>query len=148
MTVTYAATPLSYVLADIERASDKSIVRSLAVDTLLLSVRFTAAHWRTVLATVVQSKALYAFPLSSGAIAVRTGAEDAALLETEPTVDRVVTLSCLKPSQAHTLLSGATSNRGRVLRDTMSNTIILREAASRIEQFHALALSLDRKPPC
>src|SRR5687768_5375692 len=53
MTVTYAATSLSFVFADIELASKQSIVRSLAVDTIRISVRFIATPWDTALASVL-----------------------------------------------------------------------------------------------
>lgn len=144
VTVTYAGTPLNYVFADFERAARRSIVRSLAVDTLRISVRFLDQPWDSAFASVLQAMALLSFELPTGALAVRTGAEDARLVDTEPIVSVTLQVPFTRAREVEQLVAPLLSRRGRLTADSVTNSIVVSDAISRIPRLRALAESLNR----
>jgi type II secretory pathway component HofQ len=88
---------------------------------------------------------LVGFDLPTGALAVRTASEDARLVDTDPMVSVTLRFQFARAGDVLQHLHGLFSQRGRVVVDTVTNSLVLSDAVSRMPRLRALAASLDRQ---
>ena len=143
VTVTYDNVPLQVVLAEFSRVSARSLLRSVAVDTLRFSGRFEDEPWDRALFAVCERYELFVRVLSDGALKIETPSEKTARESTEPLETRYIRLQSARASEMLPLLQGAVSNRGRLVADSATNSLVLTEITSRIAAVEAFVRGLD-----
>jgi len=103
--------------------------------------------WDIALNAILAGQGLAAVQLPGGIIRVDSRAVLSAQDSTQPTSTRVVQIDYARASLLAPSIAGVVSARGKLLADSITNSIIVTEISSRIAEVEAFIRSLDQRTP-
>ncbi|MGI8874433.1 MAG: secretin N-terminal domain-containing protein, partial [Egibacteraceae bacterium] len=145
ITVSFENTEMRDVLATFAEFSGRSIIGGTGVGQVLVDgVSFTNQPWDVALRTLLQAYGLAAEELPGGIIRVDEIDRLAARAAAEPMVTQSFRISYVPVGDlARTFQAMATPDRGRIMTDTSSNTLIVSDVQRVVSDIAALVAQLD-----
>jgi len=103
--------------------------------------------WTEAFAAVLATQGLQATELPGGIIRVDTPAALAALDSTEPTITRMIPINYASASQLLPSVKSILTKRGAVVSDTTTNSLIVTETRTRMNEVQDFVKNLDVRTP-
>ncbi|MEO8636111.1 MAG: secretin N-terminal domain-containing protein [Gemmatimonadales bacterium] len=103
--------------------------------------------WTEAFAAVLATQGLQATELPGGIIRVDTPAALAALDSTEPTITRMIPINYASASQLLPSVKSVLTKRGAVVSDTTTNSLIVTETRTRMNEVQDFVKNLDVRTP-
>jgi type IV pilus assembly protein PilQ len=149
ITVSFENTQMRDVLATFAEFSGRSIIGGTGVGQVLVDgVSFTNQPWDVALRTLLQAYGLAAEELPGGIIRVDEMERLASRAAAEPTVTQSFRISYVPVGDlARTFQTMATPDRGRIMTDTSTNTLIVSDLPRVVADIAALIAQLDVPVP-
>jgi type IV pilus assembly protein PilQ len=147
ITVTWDNADIADVIAGFAALSGRTIVLGKDI-TGKVSAEIKNQPWPQAFAAILISQGLSATEMPGGIIRVDSPKALAALDSVEPTETRVVRVNYARADGLAKSIEGVlTKNRGKVVPDTATNSLIITDVRSRIDEIVAFAGGLDVRTP-
>ena len=147
ITVTWDNAEIADVIAGFAALSGRTIVLGKDI-TGKVSAEIKNQPWPQAFAAILISQGLSATEMPGGIIRVDSPKALAALDSVEPTETKVVRVNYARADALAKSIEGVlTKNRGRVVPDTATNSLIITDVRSRIDEIERFARGLDVRTP-
>ena len=148
ITVSFENTEMRDVLATFAEFSGRSIIAGIDVSTIVVDgVTFTNQPWDVALRTLLQAYGLAAEELAGGIIRVDQVERLAARAQAEPLVTTAIRVNYVPAGDLARTFSSMMSDRGNIVADTSTNTLIVTEVDRVVRDIQALVETLDVPVP-
>ncbi len=148
ITVSFENTEMRDVLATFAEFSGRSIIAGSDVSAIVVDgVRFTNQPWDVALRTLLQAYGLAAEELAGGIIRVDQMANLAARAAAEPMVTQPFRINYVPAGDLARTFASMVSDRGNIVADTSTNTLIVTEVERVVADIQALIQTLDVPVP-
>jgi type IV pilus assembly protein PilQ len=148
ITVSFENTEMRDVLSTFAEFSGRSIIAGTDVSTILVDgVTFTNQPWDVALRTLLQAYGLAAEELSGGIIRVDQVERLAARVAAEPLVTQAIRVNYVPAGDLARTFESMMSERGNIVADTSTNTLIVTEVDRVVRDIQALVTTLDVPVP-
>lgn len=147
ITVTWDNADIADVIAGFAALSGRTIVLGKDI-TGKVSAEIKNQPWPQAFAAILIAQGLSATEMPGGIIRVDSPKALAALDSVEPTETKVVRVNYARADALAKSIEGIlTRNRGKVVPDTATNSLIITDVRSRINEIEAFARGLDVRTP-
>lgn len=144
ITVSFQNTDMRDVLATFGEFSGRSIIAGTDVsDVVVDGVSFTNQPWDVALRTLLQAYGLAAEELAGGIIRVDRIEALASRAAAEPLLTQAFRINYVPASSLVGTFDGMKSERGRIVADTSTNTLIVTDVSGVVANIGALITELD-----
>lgn len=148
ITVSFENTEMRDVLSTFAEFSGRSIIGGTDVAAILVDgVTFTNQPWDVALRTLLQAYGLAAEELSGGIIRVDQVDRLAARALAEPLVTQAIRVNYVPAGDLANTFESMMSDRGNIVADTSTNTLIVTEVDRVVRDIQALVTTLDVPVP-
>lgn len=148
ITVSFENTEMRDVLATFAEFSGRSIIAGIDVSGIVVDgVTFTNQPWDVALRTLLQAYGLAAEELSGGIIRVDQVERLAARVAAEPLVTQAIRVNYVPAGDLARTFESMMSERGNIVADTSTNTLIVTEVDRVVRDIQALVTTLDVPVP-
>ncbi len=148
ITVSFENTEMRDVLATFAEFSGRSIIAGTDVAGIVVDgVTFTNQPWDVALRTLLQAYGLAAEELSGGIIRVDQVERLAARVAAEPLVTQAIRVNYVPAGDLARTFASMMSDRGNIVADTSTNTLIVTEVDRVVRDIQALVTTLDVPVP-
>jgi type IV pilus assembly protein PilQ len=148
ITVSFENTEMRDVLATFAEFSGRSIIAGTDVSTIVVDgVTFTNQPWDVALVTLLQAYGLAAEELPGGIIRVDQVERLAARVAAEPLVTQAIRVNYVPAGDLARTFASMMSERGNIVADTSTNTLIVTEVDRVVRDIQALVQTLDVPVP-
>jgi type IV pilus assembly protein PilQ len=148
LTVTFTEEPVSNVLAAFAEVANRSIVASADVKAKLISAEVRNQPWEVALEAILAANNMVARELDSGVIVVEDGARLAQRPNEEPLESRQYhILYVAADSLVASVQAMLTPQKGKASANKSSNTLMVTDVPSVLNQIEPLIKGLDVKVP-
>ncbi|HEX5870065.1 MAG TPA: AMIN domain-containing protein, partial [Longimicrobium sp.] len=148
ITVSFENTEMRDVLATFAEFSGRSIIAGTDVSTIVVDgVTFTNQPWDVALRTLLQAYGLAAEELTGGIIRVDQVERLAARVAAEPLVTQAIRVNYVPAGDLARTFTSMMSERGNIVADTSTNTLIVTEVDRVVRDIQALVQTLDVPVP-
>lgn len=148
ITVSFENTEMRDVLATFAEFSGRSIIAGTDVSSVVVDgVRFTNQPWDVALRTLLQAYGLAAEELQGGIIRVDRVEALAARAAAEPLVTQPFRINYVPAGDLARTFGSMVSERGNIVADTSTNTLIVTEVESVVRDIQSLIQTLDVPVP-
>lgn len=148
ITVSFENTEMRDVLATFAEFSGRSIIAGTDVSTIVVDgVTFTNQPWDIALRTLLQAYGLAAEELQGGIIRVDAVERLAARAQAEPLVTQAIRVNYVPAGDLANTFKTMMSDRGNIVADTSTNTLIVTEVDRVVRDIQALVQTLDVPVP-
>ncbi|HEX6373266.1 MAG TPA: AMIN domain-containing protein [Longimicrobium sp.] len=148
ITVSFENTEMRDVLATFAEFSGRSIIAGIDVSGIVVDgVTFTNQPWDVALVTLLQAYGLAAEELSGGIIRVDQVERLAARVAAEPLVTQAIRVNYVPAGDLARTFESMMSDRGNIVADTSTNTLIVTEVDRVVRDIQALVTTLDVPVP-
>ena len=146
VTVTYDSAHIRDVANAFAEYSGKSIIMGRDIDTYI-NATIKNQPWDVAFATLLDAHGLTGSEDIPGIIRVDSRASLAARDSTEQLVTRIIPINYGRAGSMAIVLQNVVSERGSVVADSTTNSLIITDVASRIDEDSVLASQLDVRTP-
>jgi type IV pilus assembly protein PilQ len=146
VTVTYDSAHIRDVANAFAEYSGKSIIIGRDVD-LVLSATIKNQPWDVAFRTILDAHGLMGTEDPPGVIRVDSRESLAARDSTEPLVTKVVAINYARAASLAETMAGVVTERGSVVADTFTNSLLITDVQSRISDDSILVSQLDVRTP-
>jgi type IV pilus assembly protein PilQ len=148
ITVSFENTEMRDVLSTFAEFSGRSIIAGIDVSGIVVDgVTFTNQPWDVALRTLLQAYGLAAEELSGGIIRVDQVERLAARVAAEPLVTQAIRVNYVPAGDLARTFESMMSERGNIVADTSTNTLIVTEVDRVVRDIQALVTTLDVPVP-
>ncbi len=148
ITVSFENTEMRDVLSTFAEFSGRSIIAGLDVSGIVVDgVTFTNQPWDVALRTLLQAYGLAAEELPGGIIRVDQVERLAARVAAEPLVTQAIRVNYVPAGDLANTFKSMMSDRGNIVADTSTNTLIVTEVDRVVRDIQALVQTLDVPVP-
>jgi type IV pilus assembly protein PilQ len=148
ITVSFENTEMRDVLATFAEFSGRSIIAGTDVSGILVDgVRFTNQPWDVALRTLLQAYGLAAEELTGGIIRVDRIEALAQRAAAEPLITQPFRVNYVPAGDLQRTFASMVSERGNIVADTSTNTLIVTEVERVVRDIEALIQTLDVPVP-
>jgi type IV pilus assembly protein PilQ len=148
ITVSFENTEMRDVLATFAEFSGRSIIAGAEVAAVLVDgVTFTNQPWDVALRTLLQAYGMAAEELPGGIIRVDQVERLAARAQSEPMITVPIRVNYVPAGDLARTFGSMVSERGNIVADTSTNTIIVTEVERVVRDIQALVTTLDVPVP-
>jgi type IV pilus assembly protein PilQ len=148
ITVSFENTEMRDVLSTFAEFSGRSIIAGIDVSAIVVDgVTFTNQPWDVALRTLLQAYGLAAEELSGGIIRVDQVERLAARAAAEPLVTQAIRVNYVPAGDLARTFESMMSERGNIVADTSTNTLIVTEVDRVVRDIQALVTTLDVPVP-
>jgi type IV pilus assembly protein PilQ len=148
ITVSFENTEMRDVLSTFAEFSGRSIIAGLDVSGIVVDgVTFTNQPWDVALRTLLQAYGLAAEELPGGIIRVDQVERLAARVAAEPLVTQAIRVNYVPAGDLANTFKSMMSERGNIVADTSTNTLIVTEVDRVVRDIQALVQTLDVPVP-
>ena len=148
LTVTFTEEPVANVLAAFAEVADRSIVASADVKAKLISAEVRNQPWEVALEAILAANGMVAQELASGVIIVEDGARLAQRPNEEPLESRQYhILYVAADSLVQSVQAMLTPQKGKASANKSSNTLMVTDVPSVLNQIEPLIKGLDMEVP-
>ena len=146
ITVTWDRANIADVVAGFAAFSGRTIILGKEVKGEV-TAEITNQPWTEAFAAILATQGLQAVELPGGIIRVDSPSALSALDSTEPLTTRMVPVNYASAGQLVGSLKSVLTKRGNVVADTTTNSLIITETRSRIDEVSDFVKSLDIRTP-
>jgi type IV pilus assembly protein PilQ len=146
ITVTYDSASIADVMAGLAAFSGRSIILGKDVQGIV-TAEIKNQPWDVAFQAILSSQGLTAMEEESGIIRVDNPEVLAQRDSLEPTTTKIVRVNYARAGALIPALGAVLSPRGKVVADTLSNSLIITDVSSRIGQDSAFVSQLDIRTP-
>ncbi len=146
VTASYDSASIAEVMEGFATLSGRTIVLGREVDGYV-TARIRNQPWDVAFQAILDAQGLMADENEYGIIRVDTRAALAARDSIEPVNTRILRVNYAKAGSLLPVLEGAKSDRGTVVADTATNSLVITDVPRRLEQMEALVGGLDIATP-
>ncbi|MET0399510.1 MAG: secretin N-terminal domain-containing protein [Longimicrobiaceae bacterium] len=147
MTVSFYEADIRDVLASIAEFAGRSIVAGTGVEGIRVTAEINNQPWDVALETILRANGLAYEELPSGIIRVDKIEALAQRREQEPMVTRTFRVNYVPVAELATTLAGLKTARGSIAANATTNTLIVTDVASAVNNVEALIPQLDIRTP-
>ncbi|HEU0301825.1 MAG TPA: AMIN domain-containing protein [Longimicrobium sp.] len=148
ITVSFENTEMRDVLATFAEFSGRSIIAGAEVAAVVVDgVTFTNQPWDVALRTLLQAYGMAAEELPGGLIRVDQVERLAARAESEPMITVPIRVNYVPAGDLAGTFASMVSERGNIVADTSTNTLIVTEVERVVRDIQALVTTLDVPVP-
>ncbi|MGD8276675.1 MAG: AMIN domain-containing protein [Gemmatimonadota bacterium] len=148
LTVTFTEEPVANVLAAFAEVANRSIVASADVKAKLISAEVRNQPWEVALEAILEANNMIAKELDSGVIVVEDGARLAQRPNEEPLESRQYHILYVPAdSLVQSVQAMLTPQKGKASANKSSNTLMVTDVPSVLDQIEPLIKGLDIKVP-
>lgn len=148
ITVSFENTEMRDVLATFAEFSGRSIIAGTDVSAIVVDgVRFTNQPWDVALRTLLQAYGLAAEELAGGIIRVDRVEALAQRAAAEPLITQPFRINYVPAGNLARTFESMVSDRGNIVADTSTNTLIVTEVERVVRDIQALIQTLDVPVP-
>lgn len=146
ISITLDHATIEEVVANFAAFSGRSIVLGKDISgTVTAEIR--NQPWDVALNAILAGQGLSVIQLPGGILRVDSRAALAAQDSLEPVITRVVQIDYARANALQPSIVGVVSTRGKIIADSVTNSIIVTELASRISNVESFIKSLDTRTP-
>lgn len=148
ITVSFENTEMRDVLATFAEFSGRSIIAGAEVSAVVVDgVTFTNQPWDVALRTLLQAYGMAAEELSGGIIRVDQVERLAQRAQAEPMITVPIRVNYVPAGDLARTFASMVSDRGNIVADTSTNTLIVTEVDRVVRDIQALVTTLDVPVP-
>lgn len=148
ISVTFDRASMQDVIATFGTHSGRSIILgSAAAQTGEVTAEIRNQPWDCALNAVLDAQGLAVTELPGGILRVTTRSAVASADSSEPTRTKIYPINYARVASLQPAVQGIMSSRGKAVADTVTNSIIVTELASRLPQIDTFLLALDQRTP-
>lgn len=146
ITVTFDHASIQEVVATFGTHSGRSIVVGSGISGEV-TAEIRNQPWDLALYAILDGQGLAITELPGGILRVATRAAIAAADSSEPTRTKIYPINYARVGSLQPAVQGIMSPRGKAVADTVTNSIIVTELASRLPQIDTFLMALDQRTP-
>jgi type IV pilus assembly protein PilQ len=145
--VTFTGEPLANVLAAFADFAGRSIIAEADVQARAITAEVRNQPWDLALEAILTANGLVATENESGVIIVKDAARIVQRQAEEPLISRQFPIRYVSADTLVRAVQGMVSQRGRAVSNSSTNTLIVTDAQSSLDQISPLIEQLDQRAP-
>lgn len=145
--VTFTEEPLANVLAAFADFANRSIIAEADVKTKTITAEVRNQPWDLALDAILSANGLIASENEAGVIIVRDAARQITRQQEEPLASRQFPIRYVSADTLVRPVAGMVSERGRVVANSTTNTLVVTDATSVLNRIGPLIEQLDQRAP-